>query len=76
MSNTDNPFSEKTIPAARLPTRWDGHNAQRQIAERVGVSTGKVGEAKVVCREAPDLYQKAEAGAVARGHTQGGKPET
>ena len=37
------------------------HNTQKEIAKSAGVSTGKVAQAEIVRREAPDLWEKAKA---------------
>ena len=37
------------------------HNTRTEIAKSAGVSTGKVAQAEIVRREAPDLWEKAKA---------------
>jgi len=38
------------------------HDTRAEIAKRAGVSTGQVGQAEVVRRESPKLWEKAKAG--------------
>jgi len=48
---------DKTVPAPK-------HNTQADIAAKANVSTGQVGMAEVVRREAPELWEKAKSGEV------------
>ena len=55
LSETDNtPKSETT----------EKHNTRNQIAKDAGVSTGKVGQAEVVRKKDPELWEKAKQGDV------------
>jgi N6-adenosine-specific RNA methylase IME4 len=54
LSFIDKPYSEH-------------HNTRKEIAKAAGVSTGKVGQAEVVRKTSPELWEKAKAGEITIG---------
>jgi len=54
--------SEKAVTAfVKNDNTAPKHNTRNEIAKAAGVSTGKVAQAEIVKREAPDLWEKAKA---------------
>lgn len=55
--------NNKTEPTAapEPQSKPEKHNTQKEIAKAAGVSTGKVAQAEIIRREAPELWEQAKA---------------